>query len=128
MIYLFYFVNVKVQIKHKTTMLITAKAARYLSAIALGTIAVSFATLPTKAQSNTSESFNFEQIDVEEEIEFDFLGENETISVEDELQNLEEYSISESDDFDGKLIEENKNRANKGAQPRYRVNTEIYSY
>lgn len=109
-------------------MLATTKTKIYLSVVAIGAIAVGFFALPTKAQTETSENFSFEQIGVDEEVEFNFVGENETTSVRDELEQLEEYSISESDDFDGKLIEENKNRANRGAQSRYKLQTDIYNY
>ena len=109
-------------------MLTTAKLAMRRSAIALGIIVVNFSALPTKAQTYTSESFNFEEISVGENTEWNFTSEDETISVEDNIKNLEEFEISESDDSDVRLVEEKGKWGNRGARSDYLIKTTIYDY
>ena len=108
-------------------MLTTAKSAMRLSAIALGIIVVNLFTLPTNAQTNTSESFNFEEISVGENTDWNFTSENETISVEDNIKNLEDFDISNSNDSDVRLIEK-RGWGNREARPEYSVETTIYDY
>ena len=109
-------------------MLTTAKAVMHLSVLTLGTIALNFATLPINAQSNPSESFNFEQIDAEKDSNFYFISEDETTSIKDNLQELREYDISDTEDGDVRLIEENQQWGNVGDKPDYKIRTGIYSY
>ena len=108
-------------------MLTTATSAMRFSAIALGIIVVNFFTLPANAQTDTSESFNFEEIGIGENADWNFTSENETISIEDEIENLEEFDISDSNDPDTRLIEK-RGWGNRGARPEYSVETTIYDY
>lgn len=119
-------------------MLTTTRAAMRLSAIGIGIIVINFPTLPIRAQSTTAESFNFEEISVGGEDNWDFPSENETASIRDELQQLGEYNISGAENFDLKLIQRNRrggirsNRPNyfieNGVAPYYSIKTRIYGY
>lgn len=108
-------------------MLTTAKAAIRLSAIALGTIVVNLYTLPVDAQSRTADSFNFEEIGIGQE-NWSFESENETVSLEDEIEELPEYDLSNSADFEVELTEENKRWGNRGDGRDYSITTDVYDY
>lgn len=95
-------------------MLTNAKAAMHLGALVLGTIVVNFSTLSANAQSTTAESFNFEEISAGDESDWNFPSENETVSIQDDLQELEEYDISEVDNLDVRLIQKNRRRLRNG--------------
>ena len=66
-------------------MLTTAKKAIYLSAIAIGSIVVNFSMQPSNAQSTSADSFNFEEITVGDENNWNFSSVDETISIRNNL-------------------------------------------
>ena len=115
-------------------MLTTAKSAIHLSATALGVIAVSIYTLPSNAQSRTADSFNFEQVTVGNEGNWNFSSEDETVSIRNNLKQLKEYDISGVESFDVRLIRENRRRlgnarwGNRGDRPYYSIENRIFPY
>lgn len=115
-------------------MLTTAKSAIYSGAIAFGTIVASFYTLPSNAQSTTAESFNFEKITVGNENNWNFSSEDETVSIRNNLKQLEEYNISGVENFDVRLIQANRRRlrnppwGNRGYRPYYSLEDRIFPY
>ena len=108
-------------------MLTTAKSAIQLSAIALGIVIVNCSMLPTNAQTNTTDDFNFEEIGLEES-NWTFESENETISVQDDIERLEEYGISDLNDSDVRLIEEDRRAGNKRGRSYYSIEADVYNY
>ena len=114
-------------------MLTIAKVAK-LCVIALGTIVVSFSKTPTHAQSRTSESFNFEELTIGDERNWNFSSEDERISIQDDLKELKEYDISGTEYFDVRLIEERRRRlgikrwGNRGDRSYYSIEDRIYPY
>ena len=109
-------------------MFTTAKAAMHLSAIAIGIVVVKLLILPTHAQSTTADSFNFEEISVGDQNGWNFSSKNETASLRDEIQQLGEYNISNADNFNVKLVQENRTWANKGDRPYYYIENKIAPY
>ena len=109
-----------------------------LGAVALGIISISFSPQISKAQNTTADSFNFDDIAVEREDGWQFTSENETISLQDEIQELGEYRVSGAENFDVKLIQGNRRGGSSSdfpsysvedkASPYYSIKTEIYDY
>ena len=114
-------------------MLTTAKLVTHLCIIALGTIVVSFPKLAS-AQSTTSESFNFEEIGIGDERDWNFSSEDEKVSIQDDLKELKEYDISGTEHFDVRLIDERRRRlgikswGNRGDRSIYSVGDGLYPY
>lgn len=110
-------------------MLITNKAITRIGAIALGIIAANFFSLPLKAQTNTSEADLFEDITAGEDINWGYSSEDETISIQDSLEELEGYNVSDSaEDVDVQLREEERRWGNRGDAKDYYFEAEIYNY
>lgn len=88
-------------------------------------------SLPLNAQTNSLESDFLKDIEVGENVEWNFSSSDESISIEDDLNELGDYSISESDPLDFEL-EENGQRLNTRRYPqyieRYSIETEVYDY
>lgn len=101
---------------------------RVRSAIALAICAACFGNLSVNAQTNTSENFNFENIEAEQDDGWSFTSEDETISVQDELGELESYSIDESTDKEVRLVEEDGRWGNRGKKPDYSIEADIFDY
>ena len=99
-------------------------------AIALGFIVINY-SLPLNAQTRTSNKTMFENIEAGEE-GWNFISEEETISIQDNLNQLEDYSIYNSEfDSDIRLIEENQRWLDGGERPNYpdySLETDIYDY
>lgn len=114
-------------------MLTTAKVATHLCIIGLGSIVIGFSK-PASAQSTTSESFNFEEISIGDERNWNFSSEDEKVSIQDDLKELKEYDISGSEHFDVRLIEERRRRlgikrwSNRGDRSIYSVGDGLYPY
>ncbi|MEM6611961.1 MAG: hypothetical protein AAF652_06850 [Cyanobacteria bacterium P01_C01_bin.72] len=110
-------------------MLTSAKQVFKVSAIALGFIALSSAFV-VNAQIRSSDSFNFEQLQTGENLNWSFSSEDETISIQDNLLELEEISISEPEDFNIRLVDENdyKPWGNTGDKEAYSFEAEVYEY
>ena len=113
-------------------MLTTAKSAIHLSAIALGIIVVNFSTLPSNAQSTTADSFNFEEISAGGKGSWSFSSEDETVSVDNNLKQLNEYDISGVENFDVRSIQRrnwrNRRGGNQGDRPYYSIENRIFPY
>lgn len=122
-------------------MLTTAKSAIHLSAVALGIIVVNFSTLPSNAQSTTADSFNFEEISAGGKGSWSFSSEDETVSVDNNLKQLNEYDISGVESFDVRSIQRrnwrNRRGGNQGDRyyyienrifPYYPIENRIYNY
>jgi|GEM_PF-5307195 len=105
-------------------MLNTLKNILPFSAIALGLTA--FNTISSaQAQTNTVDSFQFDKIELEED-NWNFQSENETVSIQDNLQDLRQYSIDDLVDTDVRLVE--KKWGNRGDVDDYSIKTNIYNY
>ena len=112
-------------------MLTTAKSAIHLSAIVLGTIVVNFSALPSNAQSTTADSFNFEEITVGDEDNWNFSSEDETVSIRDNLKELREYDISGVEYFDVRSIQRRNWRNRRGGNQGdryYYIENRIFPY
>ena len=115
-------------------MLITAKTTMRLGVIALGTIVINFFTLPSNAQSRTADSFNFDEISVGDDRNWNFSSEDETVSIRNNLKQLREYDISGTENFDVRLIRERRRElgirrwGNQGDRPYYSIEDGIYPY
>ena len=93
------------------------------SGVALGLLATSTVS---NAQANSS-GFEFDRLEAEES-NWDFAGEDESISVKDDLQELDEYKISDVEEFDVRLIEEDRRWGNRGDVEDYKLKTDVYDY
>ena len=123
-------------------MLTTVKSAKYISSLqsyfnritVLGIIVINFSTLSANAQSRTADSFNFDEISVGDESNWNFSSENETVSIQDNLKELREYDISDRENFDVRLIRERrrrlgiKNWGNRGYRNYYSIENGIFPY
>lgn len=106
----------------------TIKTTVRLSAIALGIIIVNIYSFPLNAQTDASEEVLLENLEVEEEGSWSFSSEDETISIQDNLEKLGEYDISTPHDSDWRLTEEERRWGNRGDRPDYTLETEVYNY
>lgn len=104
-----------------TTVLNAAK----FSAIALGLMA--FNSLSVDAQTNNSDSFKFDRIELQE-TNWNFSSEDENISVGDDLGELQDYSISDSDDADIRITDEEPRFSNQGELEDFSINTDVFEY
>ena len=106
------------------------KIGKYYSAIALSLIFLSFSNISLNAQENTSEYPFLEDIEAGTDLDWSFSSEDESASVRDDIKQLEEYSISESDELesDFQLIEEEPKWGNRGDVEDYSIEAEIYDY
>lgn len=102
-----------------------------LLAIFIGTTLASIYSFPLNAQTNTvaDSSSILEGIEAEENLNWGFTSENESISVKDDIKELENYSISESSsEEDVKLIEDTPKWGNRGDIEDYSFEVEVYDY
>ena len=119
-------------IKNKITTMLTTDIATHLCIIALGSIVVS--SKPAYAQSTTAESFNFDEITIGDERNWNFPSEDEKVSVQDDIKELREYDISGTEHFDVRLIDERRQRlgiqrwGNRGDRSIYSVGDGFYPY
>ena len=102
-------------------MLTTAKNIACACAIVAGF------SLSVGAQTDPN-TFEFDKIEVGEDTDWEFKSENESVSVQDDLENLKEYSISGSDDSEVRLTEEERRWGNRGDGREYSIETEVYDY
>ena len=84
-------------------------------------------SLSSNAQNVTLESDSLTNIDTQTNQNWYFDSENESISVKDEIQKLEDYSISESE-TDIELNEEEPKWGNRGDVEDTSVEIEVYDY
>lgn len=78
----------------------------------------------------TSENISFEDIEAGNDGSWNFSSENETISIQDNLQELREYDISTPYDSEVELVEKDPRWGwdNRGSRPDYTLETEVYNY
>ena len=102
---------------------------KQLGAIALLSFLVSV-PLSLNAQTTTSENISFEDIEAGQDGSWNFSSEDETISIEDNLQELREYDISTPYDSEVELVEKDPRWGwdNRGSRPDYTLETEVYDY
>ena len=103
-------------------MLTIAKNIAYACAIVVGL------SLSVRAQTEPNTSFEFDKIEVGEDTGWEFESKNESISVQDDLKDLQEYSISGSEDTDVRLVEEERRWGNRGDGRDYSIETDVYGY
>ena len=108
-------------------MLFTTNVKMHLGAIALFPLFVSL-PLSLNAQTTASDEISFEDIEAGQDGSWDFSSEDETISIQDNLEELREYDISSPYDSELKLTEEERRWGNTGDRPDYTLETEIYDY
>ena len=107
-------------------MLHRAKITGFIAVI-IGSIITGVYSLPLNAQTKLESSF-LEDIETGENLEWTFSSEDESSSLNDEIQQLGEYNISESDPADVELTEENRKWGNGGDVEDYSVEVEVYDY
>ena len=121
------------KIKARFFMLNTLKATIHLSAIALITFGASV-VIPTNAQSRTADSFNFDEITADNKGNWNFSNVDETVSIRNNLNKLREYDISATEDYDIRIIRENRRRlgikrwGNRGDRSYYSIDDGLYPY
>lgn len=108
-------------------MSIITKVLMRSSAIALTVMIIKFPT-STNAQNDALESVELDRVQLREETSWNFPSEAETISIKDNLNILEEYSISESSGSDVKLVKKNYPWSNRENIEEYFLEVEIYDY
>lgn len=98
--------------------------------ITLGLIVANVYSLPLKAQTRTLNDTMFQNIEAGEE-GWNFVSEEETKSIQDNLKNLEDYSILDNNNSDIRLVEEDPIWRKQGERPNYPdylLETDIYDY
>ena len=96
--------------------------------IAFGSTLTTLYCLPLNAQTRTTQS-NPENWELRENSNWTFSSENESISVQDDLEELEEYSISEPNtETNLEISEENRRWGNRGDVENYSIEVEVYDY
>jgi hypothetical protein len=100
------------------------------TAIALSSLLAGIYSLPLNAQGNiTKDGSSLENIEADENLNWGFTSEDESISVQDDLRELETYSISDEDDGTNlRLTEENSRWGNRGDVDDYTFDVEVYDY
>ncbi|MEM8720659.1 MAG: hypothetical protein AAGE84_15390 [Cyanobacteria bacterium P01_G01_bin.39] len=102
--------------------------AKTATGILVSILLATFMGLSAKAQTSITESDYLENIEAGNDSQWGFSGTSESVSVEDEILNLEEYDISESDSTDLWLNEESRRRNSRRGIKDYSIETEIYGY
>ena len=99
-----------------------------LLAIAFGATLTTLYCLPLNAQTRTTQS-NPKNWELKEKTDWTFSSENESISIQDDLEELEEPSISEPNtETDLEISEENRKWGNRGDVEDYSIEVEVYDY
>lgn len=108
-----------------------SKVSRLGFAIGLGFIIANVCSSPLNAQTTTLKDDMFQNIEAGDE-GWNFISEEETKSIQDNLNQLEDYSIMNSNfDSDFRLVEEDRRWQNQGDRPNYpdySLETEVYDY
>lgn len=102
---------------------------KQLGAIALVSFLVGV-PLSLNAQTTTAENIPFDEIEAGKDGSWNFSSEDETISIQDNLQELREYDISTPYDSEVELVEKDPRWGwdNRGSRPDYTLETEVYDY
>ena len=80
------------------------------------------------AQTSTSDSFEFDKIELGEDRNWNFQSENESTSIQDDIRELKQYNISDTEDTGVRLIEEDRRWDNRGDAEDYLIKTDVYNY
>ena len=101
-----------------------------LLAIVIGTTLASVYSLPINAQINRLNNSNIlENIETRDTSDWNFTGENEPATVDDDLKRLNDYDASTSDSAsDVQLTEERPKWGNRGDVEDYSIEVEVYDY
>lgn len=99
-----------------------------IQAIAIGTM-FGIYSLPLNSQTNTSEYDFLNNIETEENLEWSFSSEDESISIKDDIKELGDYSISESELEEViELSDEDPKWGNRGDVEDLSIEAEVYDY
>lgn len=101
---------------------------KYFLKISFSFLIASTCSLPVNAQTSTSEHDFLEDIKAGTNVDWNFSSENESISIKDNINELEEYNLSEVDSIDVQLTEENRRWGNRGQARDYSIEAEVYDY
>lgn len=101
-----------------------------ITAIAVSSLLAGIYSLPLNAQSNiTKDGSSLENIEADENLNWTFTSEDESVSVQDDIRELRIYSISdENDDTDLQLSEDDSKWGNRGDVDDYTFEVEVYDY
>ena len=100
-----------------------------IRALALGTMLPGFYSWPLNAQTNTSEYDFLGDIEAGTNVDWSFSSEDESLAVTDDLKELGEYNISDSDsEGDVELIGEEQKWGNRGDVEDFSFEAEVYDY
>ena len=99
-----------------------------VATVTLGIILNAFYSLPSIAQTNNLEAETINNLRVKSNTDWNFPSENESVSVADDLKELDEYNISESDLPDIRLIEHKRKWSNQLNYQRYSLEGALYDY
>ena len=106
-------------------MLFTIKNTTKIAATVLGLLMINSAVV--HAQSDVSEGFEFDKLGVEES-NWNFSSEDESVSVQDDIRELEEFGLVNTEDSDVRIIEEKRRWGNRGDAEDYKIQTDVYDY
>ena len=98
--------------------------------IALGLIVANVSSSPLNAQTRNFNDTMFQNIEAGKD-GWNFVSEEETKSIQDNLNQLEDYSIMNSSDSDLRLVEEDPRWRQQGERPNYpdySLETDVYDY
>lgn len=98
-----------------------------LSVVAIGALFSTINIQPLNAQTDTAAN-TIKTWSINEDRDWNFSNTSESLSVKDDIENLEEYSISESDLTDIKLEEESRRTNSRRGIKDYSVEAEVYTY
>ena len=96
-------------------------------ALILVTAIASVNISPVNAQTDAVPADYLEDIQAGKDSEWQFSGTTESVSIEDDISNLEEYRIQNSDVSDIQLTEGSRRGTNDSIQD-YSIKTDIYNY
>lgn len=98
-----------------------------LCAIALSLTFISLNVNSLNAQDKTSGYRFLQDIETGTNVDWSFSSEDEPLSVKDDIKELEDYSLSDSDaEADMQLIEEDRRWGNRGDVEDYSIEAEFY--
>ena len=114
----------------KTTSHFNLNVLRSGLAIALGIIAASIYSSPLHAQTRTLKETMLDDIEVGKDEGWNFISEEETISIQNNLKELGDYSILDrnQDSGDLRLVEEDRRWESPNNRPDYTLETDVYDY
>lgn len=102
------------------------KKNKTLSGLLFGLALVHLSALPLNAQDKSSNLP--ENIEVEAENSWEFSSENESISVRDDIRELGNYTVDNSETLGLEINERNNKWYNQNYGRRYTIETEVYDY